>query len=192
MEAVDWYLSEFGPYAPLGLVLRHWHYDNWVRIHSLPQSKRYAETDDEYRTILSRHNKVTDDLFTQGERCVVIRSKYCTNWPEEREINPTTDNYFKLTDTVRPAQQYPGEYSEEEDDRYLLQGAYIAWRPKNFDEIVQDIADDITRGYTFISVTTCNVYVPYDGGADLIVQSKQTQEFKTKHSKWLSVREDGL
>ena len=47
---------------PLGYVLREEHADRWVRFHSLPESKRHAESPDEYDEILRRHRTVLREL----------------------------------------------------------------------------------------------------------------------------------
>lgn len=36
--------------------------DQWVRFHSLPRSKRYADTLSEYQILLDRHNTVLSEL----------------------------------------------------------------------------------------------------------------------------------
>lgn len=35
----------------------------WFRIHSLPESKRYADTTEEYELLLNRHNEIITDCF---------------------------------------------------------------------------------------------------------------------------------
>lgn len=34
-----------------------------MRFHSLPDSKRYAESEDEYAIVLDRYNTILDELF---------------------------------------------------------------------------------------------------------------------------------
>lgn len=48
--------------APIGCALSARHPDRWVRFHSLPDSKRYAETEQEYEVILDRHHRVLAEL----------------------------------------------------------------------------------------------------------------------------------
>jgi hypothetical protein len=56
---------------PVASTLRRLHPDIWVRFHSLPDSKRWPDTDAEYRTVLSRHYAVLDALGLRSE-CLVI------------------------------------------------------------------------------------------------------------------------
>ena len=57
--------------APVGHLLRDQHRDRWVRFHSLPESKRYPDSEDEYATVLARHHAVLDELGLHG-RCYVL------------------------------------------------------------------------------------------------------------------------
>ncbi len=55
--------------------LRHVFPQRWVRFHSLPESKRYAENENEYNTILQRHNAVLDYLAKSGESLWLISTE---------------------------------------------------------------------------------------------------------------------
>ncbi|MCJ0874668.1 hypothetical protein [Streptomyces sp. AP-93] len=56
-----------GPAGPmLPWELKTVYGDRWVRFHSLPESKRYAEDEAEYAVLLNRYNTVLDDLFSGG------------------------------------------------------------------------------------------------------------------------------
>lgn len=62
--------------------------NRWFRIHSLPDSKRYAEDDDEYKVVLSRQNRLISDLFQLDSFFIVIG---LYNYDL---LSPLTDNYF--------------------------------------------------------------------------------------------------
>lgn len=53
--------------SPLGYELRVAYAEQWVRFHSLPESKRYAESDDEYAEILRRHRTVLRELHGSAD-----------------------------------------------------------------------------------------------------------------------------
>jgi hypothetical protein len=38
--------------------------DRWIRFHTLPDSKRYPESEAEYATVLARHNAILGELVT--------------------------------------------------------------------------------------------------------------------------------
>ncbi|MEN3541322.1 hypothetical protein AAH991_39875, partial [Microbispora sp. ZYX-F-249] len=56
---------------PIAYELRDRHADRWVRFHSLPESKRYAETEDEYEIILDRHHRVLAELGAEDGLYVI-------------------------------------------------------------------------------------------------------------------------
>ena len=59
-----------GDVPPLGNWIREWH-DRWVRFHTLPDSKRYAESAAERATVLHRYNTVLDAMFGGAEVYVI-------------------------------------------------------------------------------------------------------------------------
>lgn len=60
---------------PVAHLLRSHFRDRWVRFHSLPLSKRYADTDAEYDVVMTRHNTVISEL-TPGTAVLVITTEY--------------------------------------------------------------------------------------------------------------------
>jgi hypothetical protein len=75
---IDWTLCgpRDGPTtAPVGHLLRDQHRDRWVRFHSLPESKRYPDSEEEYATVLARHHAVLDELGLHG-RCYVLSALF--------------------------------------------------------------------------------------------------------------------
>ena len=50
--------------------------DRWLRIHSLPESKRHPENADEYVEILRRHNLILTDLFGRSHQYFLITFTY--------------------------------------------------------------------------------------------------------------------
>lgn len=59
--------TEKWPGHPAAADLKHRFRDRWVRFHSLPESKRYPETDAEYEVLLSRHHTVLGELAGQRD-----------------------------------------------------------------------------------------------------------------------------
>jgi len=56
---------------PIGYELKWLYSDRWFRIHSLPESKRYAETEEEYQIIFNRQNELITDLIGEGTEVIV-------------------------------------------------------------------------------------------------------------------------
>jgi hypothetical protein len=64
------------PVAPVGHALRQHLSADWTRFHSLPESKRYAESDAERGELHSRHVTIVNILFLTGEPLYVYRSRF--------------------------------------------------------------------------------------------------------------------
>ena len=56
---------------PVAHTFRTRYADRWVRFHSLPDSKRYPESEDEYAIVLDRYNTILDELFADTDVFVV-------------------------------------------------------------------------------------------------------------------------
>ncbi|MGW1610935.1 DUF3885 domain-containing protein [Streptomyces sp. NPDC002285] len=54
--------QQFPKVPPIAHELRAAYSDRWVRFHSLPRSKRYPETEEEYAIVLHRYNTLLDEL----------------------------------------------------------------------------------------------------------------------------------
>ena len=54
----------WGECRPVSYELRSCLQDRWVRFHSLPGSKRYANNDDEYNELMHRHLTVLAELLS--------------------------------------------------------------------------------------------------------------------------------
>jgi hypothetical protein len=164
--------------------------NRWFRIHSLPDSKRYAENDVEYKIILSRQNRLISDLFQSDDFFIVI------GFYNYDLSSPLTDDYFDLDkfqkiDTLALHKIRPEEYQEDEVfyDIYMKPDK---WESDKFNDLLTKIADDEIRAM-FVNSTKNITVVPYDGGMDIILPDTKTRDdFRIKYKDWLSSREDGL
>lgn len=190
MNPFDWWKSNFGEYVPLGFVLRNQKESNWVRIHSLPNSKRYPESADEYKELLRRHNDIANYLFQQDELCYLFKSD--TFFPEiENEETPSLNGIDFMSESAVWA-QYPSEIPREDDDLFKVWCAPVFWKPSNFEALVRSVADEELFGISIVSTRSMNVYCPYDGGADILSFSQSVETVRGMFSEWLSARSDGL
>jgi hypothetical protein len=184
-----WHLN-YPESFPTNYELKWIYEDRWIRIHSLPDSKRYADTEAEYDTIFERQNQLINDLIGEGSEIIITFGLYTG----DISIN----NYKKLTDfgefnkvqTIDLKKERPEEH---EDD--LLLDIYIKienWRSNSKNDILRAIADDEIRAMFICPSKNC-IVAPYDGGVDIIVDSsKKRDELKVQYRDWLSDREDGL
>jgi hypothetical protein len=170
--------------------LRGVHKDRWFRIHSLPDSKRYADSDDEYKIILDRQNQLIDDLIGEEIEVAISFGLYSNDI--------ANDNYKELTDfgefqkvlTIDLKKERPEEYEDEMYFEIFVKTE--KWKKDGRNEMLKAIADDAIRAM-FVSYSKKCVIAPYDGGVDIIVDSTEKRDrLKAKYKDWLSDREDGM
>ncbi len=64
----EYWTQRFDDAPPIAHAFRDSQRDCWVRFHSLPESKRYAESESEWTTLLERHNAVVSALASDGSK----------------------------------------------------------------------------------------------------------------------------
>ena len=189
-EFIDYWYKEYPESFPINHELKWMYPDRWFRIHSLPESKRYADSADEYEIILDRQNQLINDLIGEEPEVAISFGLYSNDI--------TNNSYKELTDfgeflkvlTIDLHKERPEEY---EDEMYF--DIYVKtekWKNGNRNEILKAIADDKIRAMFISSADKC-VIAPYDGGVDVIVNSTENRDrLKAKYKDWLSEREDGM
>jgi hypothetical protein len=169
---------------PVGFMLRDVHVDRWVRFHTLPESKRYPDSEDEYTTILNRHHTLLDELGLQG-RCYAAASFFAgddvpTVAPEESGV-PNAERWR----TVPPIMG-------EEMAMVVFAGEVRVPSPQ-LDLLLRDVIDDNSASITLIPPRGDWLYHPYDGGVDIIAPSVESRDaLRAKHSTWLSSHPRGV
>jgi hypothetical protein len=175
---------------PLGHELRLNYNDRWLRIHSLPDAKRYAENEEEYSMILIRQNTFISDLFSNHPDFVMLMAVYSNdvNINEYRELDNT--HKFLFTEKINLHRINPNEYEAEDYlDIYIKEAKWVKYE---FDPMLRKMADDELQ-MLFINASCGIIIAPYDGGTDIIFKDVFTKEgYKSKYRDWLSNREDGL
>ena len=160
---------------PRGHMLRD-HRDRSVRFHSLPGSKRYADSAEEYAEILQRHHTVINEISgnTPVDELIVIatdwgprdlaagwtRRRLPSSWPWKKFSDPDDGftNYFWVASRLSRAQ---------------------------FDAVLTAVADDEGRAIV-IDMTTTWLYAPYDGGADALLPTTRARDaLQDLHPDWL-------
>jgi hypothetical protein len=176
-EFIDYWNKVYPESFPINHELKEIYKDRWFRIHSLPESKRYAETEDEYKMLLDRQNQLINDLIGKESEVAISFGLYTDDI--------TNDNHKEITDF--------GEFEEYENEMYF--DIYVKsekWENGKMDEILKAIATDEIRAM-FVSPSNKCVIAPYDGGVDVIVDSTEKRDkLKTKYKGWLSDRQDGM
>lgn len=168
--------------APAGFLCRAAYPERWLRIHSLPKSKRYAETESERAEILRRHNTVASHTLGEGSDCILFLARYGQkkHWSDDCDIP---------LNAGRPI--YATTY-ENDGDEWQFFSTPIVWRNDQFNDLILACANDSTGPLLFANTTLGIAYAPYDGGADLFFPDPSDVEAaKRKFHLWLSARTDG-
>jgi len=199
-ESIDPKSEWFSRYRvpPCGYFLRGEADLNWLRIHSLPRSKRYADTPAEWTELLRRQNTVATRLLGESSSCIVyVRTfEHTSDW-SLRNSAWWSRHDFKMLDEQFPLYEgHPDRDLDDPEDREADIRFAIAptqWNSGKFDDLIRAVADDETESVTFLSLTTGQVYAPYDGGADLFFQTEgDEQECRSEWHAWLSDHPCGL
>ncbi len=183
--------ATFDALPPLGWVLRKALPDRWLRIHSLPGGQRYPSGAGDLRVLLARHNAVATAVLGSGSAIVVFAARHTLS---AHRRPPACLRVLSLqpAESVPPV---PVEAFDEADEPGSLSfmAAPAVWSAGVFDFIIEAIAQDTVADVVFFSARTCQVYAPYDGGADLLFINRAARDQATHtFQAWLSDRADGL
>ncbi|MEU0334737.1 hypothetical protein [Streptomyces sp. NPDC006193] len=165
--------------------------DRWVRFHSLPGSKRYPQSEDEYATVLERHNTILDELFTELEVFVVTMDWSCTptgpaGFPTPREeLHPDSALWWIESDQDDPDPEFHTHTRLYADRR--------RWRHGCVDGLLRAITDEALVEVFITDTGLQRIYHPYDGGADVILTTAAERDaLRNRHAAWLSSHPAGL
>lgn len=184
---LTWWQSQFGDIAPRGHVLRGALPEHWVRFHSLPESKRYAESEDEYREIQQRHLSVASALFSADEPLYVFRAHEAEARLRGKARHQLAGRQFRDAVAVMPT-----AIGTDDEDRFHVRALVSRWKPDFFEEAIRLLADWQEVGVSFVSPRTRNIFCPYDGGMDVFTFSIAPEALCTRFAAWRSTRPDGL
>ena len=182
VEPIEWWRASFGEIAPIGHVLRMHRSTDWLRLHSLPESKRYPETPDEMDEVLRRNESLAAKLFVTGEPIYIFRSEFHS--PEESSLSATSDlNMFRAA--ASPAEPH-------DDDFFATTAETASWPALGFAEIIRAIANEEETMICFVSPASGNILCPYDGGVDSFTSEIKREQLSNEFSQWLSSHPLGL
>lgn len=188
-----WNLT-FPKTVPISHLFKHEYAIRWLRIHSLPDSKRYAENDEEWHILLTRQNEIITDLLGTGMNVLLVTGDYY--WGDEKDIHITVESEifapysFARMDDIYLNKLNTANY--EETAVYRPAFAETSWNYGTHDQLLREIAVDNMRAF-FVSFEKNIIIAPYDGGIDFILKDVSSKDFyKEKYRHWLSKREDGL
>ncbi len=166
--------SAYPETPPIGHHFKHYLAARWMRIHSLPDAKRYPDNKGEYDILLMRHNAVIDHLIPQETRIQFILT----------EVKPDSHIFTSFDLTPLGHVHHIGD-----EAAHQLWALEDKWRSGRYDVLLRMIADEELRA--FIIGPDCLI-APYDGGVDIVLKDPHSaQAFKRHFSEWASPRADG-
>ncbi len=170
----DWSRYHTGR-LPLGWLLRQQVHLPWIRFHALPESKRYAETDEERVIILSRANALAERLLGRETPCWVI---------EAQSVGSEGTGDLAM------------EAAESDDPDGFIWAFYVrleTWTTGKYDGELSAIADDGPNPVIWMRQDNGAIFAPYDGGFDLFPSTrKEVRVLKAERPDWLSKHSKGL
>lgn len=170
---------------PISHQFKRRYLDRWFRIHSLPDSRRYAETSADWQELLFRQNTLMTALFGESSLVWIVIGYY------------GGDDQSIFADIAK--QPLLGEFvwivlDGVPDDEQVFKAAFapMTWRTHGYDALLRAVADDELRVF-FVSFEKSLIIAPYDGGVDIIAQDETARDHhKQTYQAWLSPRADGL
>ncbi|MFD9461013.1 hypothetical protein [Streptomyces sp. NPDC060027] len=165
--------------------------DLWVRFHSLPGSKRYPESQDEYAILLNRYNTILDELFA-GTDVFVVTMDWSTTptgpagYPTPRPtLHPDGIRWWIESDEDDPDPEFHTHTRLYADRR--------PWEHGCVDDLLRAVADEALVEVFFTDKELRRIYHPYDGGADVILTTpEERHRLRALHPEWLSSHPTGL
>jgi hypothetical protein len=186
--------SRWQDLQPIGHQLRSSAPATWLRLHSLPDSKRYASNDSEYEELLSRHLTVLAELSAAcgnpagGIRLITASWSDSPEPEDRRPVLPATlplrtdwrSVPHDLTEPAFPVWAHLHVNAVSLDDQVLV-------------ELLRLVADDAVADVIICPPDARWLYHPYDGGADVIAPDAPTRDLlRSRHADWLSALPSGL
>jgi len=177
---------------PVGHELKSSMGDRWVRFHSLPESKRYPQTNDEYSEMLRRHNMVLAELRQSSPDSAPLLLVTCS-WSGSSDPTPRDWGIAHLIPHGTYWRSYDLATEEGFSSWIHLYLNEVRVEPSSLDQVFRDVAQDGTSEVIVAPKDMSWLYHPYDGGADVIATSiDERDRLRAAHPSWLSNRPDGL
>ncbi|MFD0275437.1 hypothetical protein ACFVHB_16250 [Kitasatospora sp. NPDC127111] len=168
---------------PIGHLVSDPYAEVWVRFHSLPESKRYPDGEDEYAIVLERYNTVLDELFA-GREIHVVTSRW-TSTPGLPRRRPRAAHWQTLLTRDDPNPKFRIHQHLFVDRR--------PWHPGSLDRLLRAVADDAVADVIIADTRFDRVHHPYDGGADVLLTTPEERDrLRDRHADWLSRHPQGL
>jgi hypothetical protein len=173
-----WELN-FKKCPPINYLLKVSYTERWLRIHSLHNSKRYADTAAEWDVLFGTQNTILEDLFEEDDSVCLFTGVYSSAEITSAENNFSNNESLKAFDfkALEKIDLYAisKDYCEE-NTFFTPYVAFVSFKKSNYNELLKSIANDEIRAF-FLNQKTNTIVAPYDGGLDIIYKDSQTRDF---------------
>jgi hypothetical protein len=185
-EFRNFWNTHFTDQMPVCFKLRETLRERWIRFHALPDSKRYAETEDEWSILFERNNMLANHALGDGARCwlVICRPLEVSDSDEDAHLERYDFTHaFNWSYEVSPGPAFDVPVNVAE----------TIWISGQFDDLIRAVSMDLEGPVMFVSQETKAIYGPYDGGIDLILpDSNAVPPFRHEYRDWLPSDPGGL
>lgn len=176
-----WY-PKSPPFRPS---LRHHYPERWIRIHSLPNGKRFAKTDDETAELLQRHNLSGSQVLGESSNVAVVLA-YGNGYRGLDEAESVRTLRAVISDDIAETWRDDPLVADYLGEDIAFAVAFTTWHSGCFDQLIRTVADGDAAPLLFFNLEQGDVYSPYDGGADLFVsRSSNRLDLQQALGKWL-------
>jgi len=185
-ELQEFWESEFGNPLPVADQLK-WRFDSrWFRIHYLPESKRYPETEAEYLEINKRFRVLLTRLLQNQSNLIVVTSV------DSSSDTPSIDGIGENEEFWR-SDRFAEDDDESEPSYLHSYTSVLGLNSPQLDKLFRRIAHEEVHNVMLISIPANFIFHPYDGGADVIVANCDRRDrYETEFRDWTSPRPDRL
>ena len=191
-EFTQLWLQRYSDCPPVGHLMREAFEEQWFRVHTLPNSKRYAESQKEEDEILRRHNSVLDALIGKDGKFVLVFTHYSGNIdpsisPDHCSLLGFPGKHF----LGLPQSEFDPDIEEEFSWHFYM--STHQWSSGSMDDLLRMIATERIANILLVAIDQNCAYHPYDGGGEVFVDNVSRREGLLRRFKvWLSPRSDGL
>lgn len=171
----------------------------WMRIHSLPEAKRYPETSEEWEMLLLRQNTLLHKILCgkndNEARFYMVYGEYALKKNAQDSFDEAKTETLKTCDftpleAIDLFQEFPQIFAEGQI--MIPKWSEMTWKPHQFDSILQETARGEIKPF-FVSFATASICAPYEGGIDCILATENDmQNCNAEFQSWLSPFSSGL
>ena len=140
--------------------------------------------------ILQRQNQIISDIYNENEEIYLVMANIIHKKEKHELINFYPNLNFERSYSIELEKHFSNNFNNDEIlDVFVCEKK---WNLNSYDEILKDIANDISRVF-FISLNNKIIVSPYDGGIDIIFNSETDKNIlREKYKEWISNRIDEL